>query len=692
MRMSRRRPRLGVSAAVLGWLALGLIVIGGQLPCRAQTSLFDARFDEVRRASVEWDRRNGPEREVVDLVCLVPDVPTFLKAIAAWDERHCFPILIDDVPYTLKFLRAFRPARVVRYPAKAEAIAPGELWKAAVTAVGKSWSSDGEPQGDAPVGDAVPKFLGLTPPGIVVSAPDSTALAGAVALAAGRFHPLLKWETSQKFADMLSYEDALATARSLESVISERGFRYDQLGDDCDFVTLAGNYPYRYGAPGRERMHESKGSATAFDDLILRAPQNGKRWAFAGRLTGDPTASVFRAMCSLFLHPKTSLMFNGYNETAAPWSAYSMATAAARTGRQLSVTHRSGDRATIAGWHQAFDPLNRFGLVMINSSGSPTYFDLQGGRGNTADVPEGGPSAVVIIHSFSAESPEDRETIAGRWLANGAFIYFGSMNEPYLDSFRTPGLVATFLGENLPLVASVRRTGVEPFGDPWRLVYFGDPLYRLKSTSPDAGRVADWNAVAEWPAYVEFRRPAADAPAGVRLNWALKTAIFLLQTGTVPRQRNDVAEVLLSISREKLDSSLKPIYDELLVSTLLNANRAPELLERLMQIPVAERYPGVKLHLETVQMSALQRYAAAKDLRQAVALWQEVMPVHSSRDFGTAFTERTGQLANTPARLNEWRTRLRTVSETPLDPSNRAAIELELKRVDEKLASLREAQ
>ena len=72
--------------------------------------------DEIRRISVSWDRRNGPERQVVDQVVLVPDVATFLEAIASWDERHFFPILIDDVELTIKFLRAFRPARVVRYP------------------------------------------------------------------------------------------------------------------------------------------------------------------------------------------------------------------------------------------------------------------------------------------------------------------------------------------------------------------------------------------------------------------------------------------------------------------------------------------------------------------------------------------------------------------------------------------------
>ena len=66
-------------------------------------------------AAVTWRRSIGPRRLVIDQVCLVPDVPAFFEAIAAWDERHFFPILIDEPAWTLPFLRAFRPSRVVRY-------------------------------------------------------------------------------------------------------------------------------------------------------------------------------------------------------------------------------------------------------------------------------------------------------------------------------------------------------------------------------------------------------------------------------------------------------------------------------------------------------------------------------------------------------------------------------------------------
>ena len=62
-----------------------------------------------------------------------------------------------------------------------------------------------------------------------------------------------------------------------------------------------------------------------------------------------------------------------------------------------------------------------------------------------------------MIHSFSAADPTDPRTIAGRWLANGAFVYFGAMNEPFLQAFRPPRLVAALIAEGVPLGAAMPR-------------------------------------------------------------------------------------------------------------------------------------------------------------------------------------------------------------------------------------------
>ncbi len=78
------------------------------------SSILDPRMGVLLRAADQWRQSAGPERTVIDQVYLVPDLASFLDLIATWDEHSFFPILIDDPAWTLPFLRAFRPARVVR--------------------------------------------------------------------------------------------------------------------------------------------------------------------------------------------------------------------------------------------------------------------------------------------------------------------------------------------------------------------------------------------------------------------------------------------------------------------------------------------------------------------------------------------------------------------------------------------------
>src|SRR4051812_19953634 len=163
----------------------------GQSPA----SLQDPRLAGIRRASAVWDVRQGPTRRVVDQVCLVPDVATYYEAIASWDDRTWFPVLIEDVELTLKFLRAFRPARVVRYPGRARPIEPGKEWDAAIGAVGAAWSPD---DGSVP-GNRPPATLGVMPPGVILARPESPSLPGLVALAAGRFQPLVRMDSAKGF-------------------------------------------------------------------------------------------------------------------------------------------------------------------------------------------------------------------------------------------------------------------------------------------------------------------------------------------------------------------------------------------------------------------------------------------------------------------------------------------------------------
>ena len=144
--------------------------------------LGDLRLSALRSAAESWRRSAAPRRLVVDQVCLVPDLPTFLEAIASWDERHYFPILIDEPAWTLPFLRAFHPARVVRYTGRkrvpgstsdikcagAGASARGETaWQKAIEAVRRACSTP-------PAPDAATKgAAGSTGPGRADAGPGA---------------------------------------------------------------------------------------------------------------------------------------------------------------------------------------------------------------------------------------------------------------------------------------------------------------------------------------------------------------------------------------------------------------------------------------------------------------------------------------------------------------------------------------
>ena len=438
---------------------------------------------------------------MIDAVCLVPDLAAFLEAIATWDRGHSFPVLIDDGDLAPRFIRAFRPARIVRLPGPVDPIDAEAIWERAAGSVARSWTGPDEDEeaSDPSIAGRAPEpgRFGPCPPGVVVSGPSSPTLAGAVALAAGRFQPLIRWEPDVGPADLPPVDEALHLASDLAARIADRVGPIDVLGDASDFVTLAGRWPLRYRTPEGDN---------AFDDLLGFHPRTERRRLYTGRLVGSPAASAYEAMASLFLRPESALLFNGYDDSSAPWSLYRMVEAAEVLAPRVDRLERvAGAGADLAGWQRAFDPINRSGLVMVNSSGGSTTFSVRGGEGRTVDVPATVPAAVVMIHSHSAADPEDPRTLAGRWLERGAFAYFGALNEPYLLSFRTPILVANLLATGFPLGAALRQSEGEMFGFPWRLIYLGDPLYRPFPPDRNPSRLARWGPIEGWPEVEDFR-------------------------------------------------------------------------------------------------------------------------------------------------------------------------------------------
>ncbi|HKI16473.1 MAG TPA: hypothetical protein VKA15_01255, partial [Isosphaeraceae bacterium] len=614
----------------------------------APVGLDDARLKSLRLAADAWRRSMGPRRRVIDQVCLVPDVPSFLEAISFWDEGHFFPILLDSPASALPFLRAFRPARVIRYVSAASSAAGSDLsygqtgenpsdavWQRAIRSLISACSpTPGALAHLTGTDDPAPK-LAQGAPGLVLTEAESPMFAGAVALAAGRFQRVLRVEPvvtsgthsddrnrAPRLGDVLSSEGAWQFVKRIEAHVAAAVPHYDQLGDDCDFLTLAADWPYRYNV---EQASGPARGTYALDDLIgRRLDPDGEgwlnrmrhRWAYAGRLIGDSASSVARAMAALFLQPKSALLWNTYYG-GVPWSEYDMNRAAGRLRQDVlgmgAVELRAGRRADLASWHRMLNPTNRFGLVFVNSSGVPRRFAIEGGPGRPADLPRGLPVAVSMIHSFSAADLTDPHTIGGRWLEQGAYIFYGSVFEPYLPAFRTPTLVADLLAQGIPFVAALRQGEAEAFGHPWRLIYLGDPLYRLEDcrankNSNDSNGAGARMSAEEWrkigPAYASWRvveltepvlsrtdssenHAAATDSGAVQLARCLEAAVVESAAGSAPRDRTtspgpgagpigesgtqqplDWRSSLCAIARQRLDRKLRPTFDELLIDAL----------------------------------------------------------------------------------------------------------------------------
>jgi hypothetical protein len=381
-------------------------------------------------------------------------------------------------------------------------------------------------------------------------------------------------------------------------------------------------------------------------------------------------------------------------------------------------------------WWRTGDPVSRFGSIFVNSAGGPDWFQIRGGPGRPSDIPVGIPTAVAMIHSFSAADPMDPQTIAGRWLAQGAFSYFGSMHEPFLLAFRTPGLVAELMADGLPFVAALRQGEQETFGIPWRLVYLGDPLYRLERSPGQTGKPARraridaerWQAnapvnelrsdevvIVGLPGTRSDRAGAQTESDDERLAACLDAAISELTAptpGASPRvtpvsiasahpassHKPRWREALLNIQREKLAPPTRSRFDALLIDTLEQAGAYDDLLRRLAQIPRDQREPRVWQTLERASTVLFARILdqghTPKGFVRALDLWDKAVQLDwpEASHFPGQLTERVGALVgDDPHRRQLWLDQLNRSStilaSEPRAQAHAAMIAAEIKRI-----------
>ena len=602
----------------------------------------------LENAQLSWAESLKDSRKVVDTVCLVPNRETFLEALATWDDATYFPILIDDTDLSIKFIRAFKPKKVVRFPSRAAPVTDENIWPLAVTNALRGMLSANDKPKELIKGNVL--WLQKQPrsPGLVLTKGGSDTIAAA-ALAAGRKQGLILWADPKKWGDLLTTEEAVARISGVENLSKELKVRAEGLGDDLDFLTLVGDMPYRYKTPDGEN---------SFDDLLGRKLEDPKRrrWAFTGRITGDMKQQVYQVMCGLFLQPQSATLFNGYDPTDKRFKGYQLAPAQTRLDAfGLNSIHvRDG---SLGNWRKTFLPVNKAEMLMINSSGNPTSFNLQSGSvGSTWDVPWTVPTRIHIIHSFSAADAQDPYTLAGRWLANGAYAYYGSMNEPYLQSFRSASLISECLTKGYPWAAATRQNPeTEMFGNPWRLMVVGDPMLKLIAQNQIPARVSS-ETVQNWPSFSLEAIPQDSEEPLARLAWGVRQTLVWASAKAEQEgiKAKDIVAVIRKIDRTKLPQGVRSIRDELAAHLTLEAHQYEQSLELADEVPDSERSIIFTRMIESGAMARYQQGLSKGDLEEALPAWRVLVANCPRSDLREPLTAPIRPMASTPVRKRIW--------------------------------------
>lgn len=529
---------------------------------------------------------------VNDVVIIVPDAKSYIAAIGQWTPDRLTPVLIDDGTELsrediARFVRAFKPKRVMRWHAHSGMpMAMGEGGEAVEPAPDAASFAHVRPEEVYRVlgrvfgaGEGVSDLAGLMqgwknaqyqPPGLIIASSEDPAWVAAMALSVGRGQALAFLPPGllpNRLDGALTQEEFNSLAIAIEEQVRGLGVSWEELGDSVDAITLCANAPARMHVEGKEFF--------ATGDLIGRHDGNRKfaRWAWPGQITGTASQAAYRAMCSLFLQPSEAWIFDGYKDEGG-FRDYD-GSAAALPLRAMNIVTRVDDipNGTARQWRLRGARASTSGLIFVNTMGNADFFDLNPGRGRPGDVPMlGVPAAVHMIHSWSLERPGTRDTLGGRWLERGAFVYVGSVNEPFLAGFVPPATITRRLVGGMILGAAVRAENAPP----WKVVCMGDPLYALgpamkrsdESTEYDSGATpidqglrgamtsSNWSE-----AFNMLRLEGRDADAVKLLNAVLANAAKSTKAGEKAQLPLDAAAVRIAIPMLLREGATRDLLD-----------------------------------------------------------------------------------------------------------------------------------
>jgi len=402
----------------------------------------------------------------VNRIVLVPDEATFLAAIQKWNLKGNWPILIEDDKYAPMFLQRFQPEEIVRLPSIKEQLPKGkQLQELMLNVVATAWNAT-----DTQTLKAKWTQLGWEPPGVVITSENDPARSAAVALAAAHGQPLVFLEGNfRKPNQTLNNTQWQTLQRAITKAVESTGFFYSQLADPIDTITIVRELAVKYQSP------QKKDEQLAVTDGLGRH-FNGERWAAVGWIYGSEVRSIYQAMCAIFLDSQTAMLYDSYPKEGN-WAKYEMEEAARglRTiGLNVELVQKP--ESSLEKWRTLASKPWTFDLILMNSKGYPKSFQVGNGDASVEDLPKlQFPAAIHMIHSWSASDPDDRNTVSGRWLVNGAYAYVGSVHEPFLSAFIPPKLMVDRLKRGAPFLIAARQLE----SPPWKVATIGDPLMSI---------------------------------------------------------------------------------------------------------------------------------------------------------------------------------------------------------------------
>ncbi len=426
---------------------------------------------------------------VVDEVVLVPDGRTYLDEIARWTPATRWPVLLEDDVFAPMFVRAFKPARVVRRASVGTMPADRAEREQLIDAA----AIDG-------FGEGAPDFMtacrarGVAPSMVVIADAMDPAWTAALALSAGRGAPI-RFTSESYGAPNATLDDAgfRRLAREVERAAASTGLPWKGLGDAIDAFVVCRDVAWKAtpvlgddmrleipSGPFPTKPGQPIATLNALGRHLFAPGDDGIWWAMGAGIFGSEARSAYVAMSSLFLPRESAWLFNGYDQNGG-WKAYDTAAAATALERAgFATRNSSGDQMTLPSWRRVLMGGFDADAIVLNTHGVANRFGLQrGGTANVGDVPVlDRPAMVHCLHSFSLQNPASPDTVGGAFIAHGAYLYHGSVYEPLLSAFVTPEMLAERAGYLIPFAVSARVLE-GPFARPWRVATYGDPLALL---------------------------------------------------------------------------------------------------------------------------------------------------------------------------------------------------------------------